>query len=219
LFYSGALQGNFTKVCPTGMKALPVTYSVPYGKYVSISQPDADSKASNDYTTNGQALANAQPCLYYNVATSGTFARTNCGSGDMGLSVTYTVPADTYSSSTSQDAANQLAINDKTTNGPIYANANAICVPAVTINYSNYTSTFLSATYTRSTGEIYKFKLFPGSGTVNVPQGTYTVLVSCSETYPLFNLGCLSATGSPYTFYNVNVSASTCNTLSVSLYN
>jgi YD repeat-containing protein len=221
LFYSGALQGNFTRTsCTGGMKALPVSYSVPYGKYVSsISQPDADAKANTDYTTNGQALANAQPCLYYNAATSGPFTRTNCGSGDMGLSVTYTVPADKYSSSNTQTEADQLATADKTTNGPIYANANAICVPAVTINYSNYASTFLSATYTRSTGEVYKFKLFPGSGTVNVPQGTYTVLVSCSETYPLFNLGCLSATGSPYTFYNVNVSASTCNTLSVSLYN
>jgi YD repeat-containing protein len=218
LFYSGALQGNFTKVCPTGMKALPVTYSVPYGKYVSsLNQQDANDKANTDYTTNGPALANTQPCLYYNVIKSGTYTR-SCSAGYIGSTVTYTVPADTYSSSSTQTAADALAQTDVNNNGQNYANANGICYPAATINYSNGTGQFLRATYTKSTGEVYTFKLLATSGTVSVPIGNYTVVVSCNIPYPIFNLGCMSASGSPYTFYNVNVTQSSCVTLTVSSY-
>jgi hypothetical protein len=219
LFYSGALQGNFTRTgCPAGMKALPVTYSVAYGKYISsISPAEANAKANLDYTTNGPSLANTQPCLFYNVVKSGTFMK-NCGLGYVGSKVIYTIPADTYSSSSSQTAADALAQTDVTNNGQNYANANGICYPAVTINYSNGTDDFLRATYTRSTGDVYTFKLFPGNGTINVPIGNYTVLVSCPAPYPVFLLGCMSASGSPYTFYNVNVSQSNCVMLAVSSY-
>jgi YD repeat-containing protein len=219
LFYSNALQGNFTRTgCPTGMKALPVTYSVPYGKYVSsLNQTDANDKANTDYMNNGQALANTQPCLYYNVVKSGIYTR-SCSAGYVGSPVTYTVLADTYSSSSTQTAADALAQTDVNNNGQNYANANGICYPAATINYANSTGQFLNATYTKSTGEVYKFKLLASSGTIDVPIGNYTVLVSCNTPYPMFNLGCMSASGSPYTFYNVSVTQSSCVTLTVSSY-
>jgi hypothetical protein len=53
--------------------------------------------------------------------------RNNCPSGQTGTSITYTVPANTYSSGTSQAAADQLALNDIAANGQNYANTNGTC--------------------------------------------------------------------------------------------
>ncbi|HEX7845859.1 MAG TPA: DUF5977 domain-containing protein [Chitinophagaceae bacterium] len=80
--------------------------------------------------------------LYFNTVQSGIFTRNNCGSGYVGTAVTYTVPANTYSSTTSQAAANTIAQNDVTANGQSYANTNGTCSPSVTIyariEYSNF---------------------------------------------------------------------------------
>lgn len=49
----------FTKVCTGGLTGSNVTYTVPAGTYTSIiSQADADAKAQNDITINGQNYAN-----------------------------------------------------------------------------------------------------------------------------------------------------------------
>lgn len=64
---------------------------------------------------------------YYNVQKSGTFTRNNCGTGGTGSSVTYTVAADTYSSTVSQADADQQAQNNVNANGQSYANANGTC--------------------------------------------------------------------------------------------
>lgn len=82
---------------------------------------------------------------YYNVQQSGQFTRSNCGSGYLGSTVTYTVPAGTYSAS-SQLAADQLALNDVTTNGQAYANTNGSCIATSCSftpsgNWNNYSST------------------------------------------------------------------------------
>ncbi len=73
---------------------------------------------------------------YYNTVQSGSFTRNNCSSGYTGSTVTYTVPAGTYSSTTSLAAANQLGINDKNANGQAYANTNGTC----TLNSCTYSS-------------------------------------------------------------------------------
>ncbi|MGE5518906.1 MAG: DUF5977 domain-containing protein [Candidatus Dadabacteria bacterium] len=60
-YFSSQASGTFTKNdCSPGQSGSSVTYTVPYGSYVStISQADADQKAQNDVNQNGQAYANA----------------------------------------------------------------------------------------------------------------------------------------------------------------
>jgi YD repeat-containing protein len=133
MWHNVAQSGNFTRNnCPAGYNGTTVTYTVAAGTYGSaISQADADQQAINDVNANGQNYANANgicSLLYYNVPESGNFTRNNCPSGYAGATVTYTVAANTYSSTVSQADANQKAINDVNANGQNYANANAACL-------------------------------------------------------------------------------------------
>jgi len=64
---------------------------------------------------------------YYNTIQSGTATKNNCSVGYSGSTVTYTVSANTYSSTASQIAANNLAITDVNTNKQTYANTNGTC--------------------------------------------------------------------------------------------
>ncbi len=59
-FYNAVQSGSFTKNnCPNGGTGSTVTYTVAAGTYSStVSQADADQKATNDVNTNGQAYAN-----------------------------------------------------------------------------------------------------------------------------------------------------------------
>jgi hypothetical protein len=76
--------------------------------------------------------------IYYNTFQSGTYTRSNCDIGFAGSAVTYSVAANTYGSSISQAHANQLAIDDVTSNGQNYANTNGTCTePTATCNSSN----------------------------------------------------------------------------------
>jgi YD repeat-containing protein len=63
-----------------------------------------------------------------NVAKSGIFTRNNCGVGNTGSSVTYSVPANTFYA-TSQAAADAMAQAQVDANGQAYANANGTCTP------------------------------------------------------------------------------------------
>ena len=78
--------------------------------------------------------------LFKNVLKSGTFTKNNCASGGTGSTITYTVPAGTYSES-SQTAADQKAQNDINANGQNYANANGSCT---------FTNIAVSGTFTRN---------------------------------------------------------------------
>lgn len=78
------------------------------------------------YTYTGKAEF-CEPGLYYNTEQSAVFTR-QCSPGYAGSQVTYVVAANSYSSSVSVAAANQLAQNDIATNGQAYANANGTCV-------------------------------------------------------------------------------------------
>lgn len=90
-----------------------------------------------------------EPCnavLYGNAIQSTDFTRTDCGSSYTGGTVTYTVPGWTYTSTISQEDANQQAVNDVNANGQAYANANGTCTPInpVTITLRNLFSGSLS---------------------------------------------------------------------------
>lgn len=65
--------------------------------------------------------------IFWNDEQSGSFTRSDCDPGYTGSSVTYTVPAHTYSSIISKDDANAIAQTDIANNGPNYANANGTC--------------------------------------------------------------------------------------------
>jgi len=67
-----------------------------------------------------------QCTLYYNTDTSNSYTRT-CGTDSTGSSVLYSVPEGKYSSTVSQAAADQLAINDLIDNGQNYANQHGSC--------------------------------------------------------------------------------------------
>ncbi|HEV2481497.1 MAG TPA: DUF5977 domain-containing protein [Puia sp.] len=157
-YYNVPESGTFTRNnCATGGTGSSLTYTVPAGTYFStLSQADANQKAINAVNANGQAYANANAtCTFWNVVENGTFSRSNCGTGGTGSSVTYTVAANTYSSTISQSDANQQAINNVNANGQNYANANGTCTfwnVATSGTYSRNNCTCLytgsSVTYT-----------------------------------------------------------------------
>jgi hypothetical protein len=127
---------------------------------------------------------------YYNVVESQAFTSNNCGSGYSGSTVTYTVPAGKYSSTTSQAAANQLATNDINANGQNYANANGTCVLDENISYNNSRAFQYSVRFTNnSTGAVYNFTPnASSSGTLGqVPAGTYTVYICPVNNYTANN--------------------------------
>ncbi|WP_345987737.1 DUF5977 domain-containing protein [Chryseobacterium sp. Chry.R1] len=116
-------QGFIKNNCPAGTSADLYTYIVPANTYTSeVSIADANQKALNDISTNGQNTANANAiCLFFNIEKSKTFSK-NCPPGGT-ASYTYIVPAKKYSSNISQADADQMAQNDINTNGQNLANA------------------------------------------------------------------------------------------------
>lgn len=138
-YSSASKSGTFTRNdCVVGATGSSVTYTVAAGKYTStVSQADADARATTDVTTNGQSFANANgsctgtqppppPVTYTNAQVSQSFTRNNCQSGYRGSQVKYTVPAARYTATT-QAAADSLATADIVVNGPTYANQNGVC--------------------------------------------------------------------------------------------
>lgn len=125
-YYNQAAIGLYTRNnCASGYTGVQWVYTVPAWKYSStISQADADQKAQNDITNNGQVNANLYgTCIpaFTNTQKSQVFIKSNCGSGFTGGSFTYTVYPGTYRATT-QTAADQLALNDIAANGQRIAN-------------------------------------------------------------------------------------------------
>ena len=68
-----------------------------------------------------------QMITYTNPAVSEEFIRQCDKEGSIGSSVTYTIPAGTYTSTVSQDVVDALVQNDLATNGQAYANTHGLC--------------------------------------------------------------------------------------------
>ncbi|BDU26598.1 hypothetical protein FLGSB24_33420 [Flavobacterium sp. GSB-24] len=129
-FYNDAVSKIFFRNnCPANTDPGTFTYSVPFGAYTSnISQAHADQQAQNAINTYGQNAANLEAvCTFYNVAKSGTFNRNNCGANYIGGTVVYSVSAHSYSSTISQEDADNKAQADVNNNGQVYANTNGTC--------------------------------------------------------------------------------------------
>lgn len=130
-FISIARTGTFTRNnCAPGGIGSSVSYSQPAGVEKStISQEDANAKGLAKFNTDGQAHANTTlTCVYYNVDMYEMFTNNNCSSGQ-GEVVSYSVPARKYSSTISQQDANNLAQDDIYTNGQAYADTYGGCAP------------------------------------------------------------------------------------------
>lgn len=130
--------GTYTRNnCSSGYAAGTATYTVPASTYSSIiSQDYVDSVAQADVNANGQTYANANgscSLIYYNAPKSGNFTRNNCGSGYTGSTVTYTVSANTYSSTIGPLYVDSLAQANVNANGQTYANTNGTCTASTTI--------------------------------------------------------------------------------------
>ncbi|MBX3254206.1 MAG: hypothetical protein KF862_08715 [Chitinophagaceae bacterium] len=132
-FYSKLTSEVFYRnSCGANYLGGAVVFTIPANKYTStVSQEDADLKAELDLLTNGQNYANANgTCkqVFYNTAQSGSFIPQTCTNGYKGQSVTYTVPANTYSSLVSVADANAKAQVEIAGNGQVHANKNPSCV-------------------------------------------------------------------------------------------
>jgi Family of unknown function (DUF5977) len=130
--------------CGAGYQGSSVTYTMPAAQFTStINQFDADVQAEIYFLTNAQAYANTNgSCafIYYNIAESQTDTTQTCAEGYVGGTVTYTVPANTYSSIISQADANNQALADIAANAQMYANlpANQVCTVSTAPDWEWY---------------------------------------------------------------------------------
>jgi YD repeat-containing protein len=192
-----------------------------YNRVVLIRDKDNNIIKKICYNYAGQPEA----CNFLgNAIASQTFTRNNCVSGSTGSSVTYTVPANTYTAATQQDA-NAMAQADINANGQAYANANGTCSGAsVTLKSQN--NTFISgftAVYTNvSTGAQSSFGISSSTSLITMgtlPAGTYNITISKSGNntiyiFGVYNNSCTLTTvsGKTASFFNIVLSpSSTCN--------
>jgi hypothetical protein len=224
LYYNLALSQSFSKNnCGAGYVGGAVVYTVPLGKYTAATPLAANQLAQNEINVNGQAYANANgscTILYGNVAKSGTFSRNNCSTGFIGTSVTYTVPANTYTSTVSQANADQQAQNDVNSNGQAYANTNGACVSNITITSENFAgvSGFTVQFVNTNTAQLYSFTIQASGGTLGtIPSGNYNVTISKpgNTTQYYLAIGGNAVDGdSSATFNNITID-NTCNTVTI----
>jgi hypothetical protein len=184
VYYNTQSSATATKnSCAAGFTGSTVTYTVSANKYSStVSQADADSKATSDLNTNKQTYANTNgtctaisSTVYYSAQVSATAIKNSCGTGYTGSTVTYTVSAKKYNSAVSQADADSQASSDLNTNKQTYANTNGSCTAiASTVYYSVQVSATVSK---NSCGTGYT-----GSRvTYTVPTGKYNSTISQAD--------------------------------------
>lgn len=98
---------------------------------------DNDTNIIEKYEYSNQDLL--PETLYYNHEIRNTFIRNNCDTslGEMGRPIDYIVPAKRYSSTQSQEDANQKAYADLLNNGQQYANENGECSTNIILSVYN----------------------------------------------------------------------------------
>jgi hypothetical protein len=196
IYKSTLVSGSFQRTnCGTGGVGRFVTYSLPAGYDSStVSVADATAQANTHLNAGGPAYANTNAvCIYKSDAVSGSFQRTNCGTGGVGRFVTYSLPAGYDSSTVSVADATAQANTHLNAGGPTYANANALCI---------YKSTAVSGSFQRTncgtggTGRFVTYFLAAGydSSTVSVADATAqanTHLGAGGPTYANANADCI----------------------------
>lgn len=124
-----------------------------------------------EYNNISPIKQNGCPGTYYSRMTSEKFTKNSCGTNYLGSEVIFTIPANKYSSTISQEDADLKAELDLLTNGQSYANANGSCIPI----YFNATQSVSFTTQTCSAG-------YKGNNVVyTVPANTYSSLISVAD--------------------------------------
>lgn len=131
------LVGMTSETDPSG-KAIVYQYDL-FQRLKTVRDQDNNILKHYDYQ---YQVPNQQTC---NAPQSGTFTKSNCPPGNGGLPVTYTVPANTYCSST-PGAADIQAQNDVAANGQNHANGQ----PNETACHFSYCNAATSGTFTKT---------------------------------------------------------------------
>lgn len=108
-----------------------------FSRLVSVMDNDMNVVKEYDYFYQNQSV---EPELtYYNEQIRETFTRNTCDAslGEMGESIDYVVPAKKYSSTLSQEDANQKAYIDLRNNGQQYVNEHAECNSNIIVSVYN----------------------------------------------------------------------------------
>jgi hypothetical protein len=205
------IYGNVQKIdsfsrnnCGSGYITTSVRDTIKANTYYATTQAAADALAQADLDLNGQDYANTNGICtvgWYNVQKSGDFTKNDCGSGYIGVTATYTVPAGTYTSTTSQAAADALAQNDVNTNGQNWVNTNGYCDPLTTVYYTphSYLSYHIYFTFTNTyTSEQYFFQTTPyaspytSTALGQLPPGYYDIEIynPYNYSYHYYDIGC-----------------------------
>jgi len=138
--------------------------------------------------------------LFLNTPQSSSAVKNNCPAYDQGISVTYTVPAGTYSSPVSVAAANTLALNYAIANAQTNANTIGTCNIGVSAG-NTLSGTFTVTVTNTSTNKAYTFTIGGNSSNLDIgyiPPGTYNVKVcppSGNTTKYCFEFGTYQANG------------------------
>ncbi len=127
--YTAYRTASFTRNnCGSNYVGGSVTYSNSYTS--TVSQADAEAIADSQFSTQGQAYANANAtCTYvppvtYSAYRTGSFTRNNCATGYVGGTETF---SKTYTSTVSQADADAIANANFNADGQAYINAYGTC--------------------------------------------------------------------------------------------
>lgn len=128
------------------------------------------------YTYSGVLSNCAEPVTYYNSAASANFTRNNCSSGSVGSTVTYTIAANSYTSTISQADADSKAQADITANGQNYANTYGTCSAPLPCTISAASGFSLPSSGISNSGTSVNFYMVFYSTSTTMSLGTsYTV--------------------------------------------
>jgi len=115
------------------------------GRIVSIKENEQSNIKSFDYKYYNQS-SEAASSIYYNTEIKKVYINEGCDSllGEIGQPIEYVVPAKKYSSSISQEDANQKAYDDLIRNGQQYANEHGECTNNIVLSvYNPYDVTYV----------------------------------------------------------------------------
>jgi len=208
--------------CSTGQGS-SVSYPVPAGTYTStISQADARAQAEAMVAAAAQTNANnlgscstPEPSGSY---PNDTFivmrSKNNCPSGQNGIPIEFTVPANTYTSTISQADARMHAEAMLATQAQVYANANGSCAVTsgtFTLNFSAPSTSGFELKIRDMAGNLLSNPKFTGNYVLtNIPGGVGSITIdtwpagSTQLTYSYNLNGSVQTTG-PATFNNLSL--------------
>ena len=141
------------------------------GRLLFVKDENKNALKMYEYNNISAAKQNGCPTTYSNYAISEKFMKSDCGSGKLADSTTFSVAAGTYTSTISQADADAQAENYILINGQAYANAHGSC----RLIYYNAALTANNTTQSCSAGYA------GGTITYTVIAGTYTSILSQAD--------------------------------------